>query len=208
MEEGEEAAGGGAWRGGGRTGPQPAWGLGRCPETLTCRALCSASLPTGARRAVGTRAAGRARSPERLREPDGRCPLCPPKFMGQRYGCCSPNRVAGWTLWEARGHRAPQLFPRGGGGPQIYSSPCGGRGCFIEPPTSAASRWAGTHISELSGHLGPQTQNSLPPLSHPELGPTSESKFGSEVLQGDKMTEMLPIKGQPRHRPSVLNFLG
>ena len=164
--------------------------------------------PTGARRAVGTHAAGRARSPERLREPDGRCPLCPPKFMGQRYGCCSPSRVAGWTLWEARGHWAPQLFPRGGGRPQIYSSPYGGRGRFIEPPTSAASRWAGTHISELSGHLGPQTQNSLPPLSHPELGPTSESKFGSEVLQGDKTTEMLPIKGQPRNRPSVLNFLG
>ena len=64
------------------------------------------------------------------------------------------------------------------------------------------------HISELSGHLGPQTRNSLPPLSHPELGATSESKFGSEVLQGDETTEMLPLKGQPRNRPSVLNFLG
>lgn len=31
-----------------------------------------------------------------------------------------------------------------------------------------ASGWASTHITELSGHLGPQTKNSLPLLSHPE----------------------------------------
>ena len=101
--------------------------------------------PSGSKEAAGTRAAGRARSPERLREPDGSCLLCPPKCMGQRYCCCSTSRVSGRTRGEGRAHGAPQLFPRGGGRPQIYASLFGGCGRFIEPqdgpaPTSLNSQ--------------------------------------------------------------------
>ena len=90
-------------------------------------------------------AAGRARSPETPREPDGSCLLCPPEFTGRRHCCCSPSRVTGRARSEGRGHRAPQLFPRGGGRLQIYASLSGGCGRFIEPqdgpaPTSLNSQ--------------------------------------------------------------------
>ena len=115
------------------------------------------------------------------RYPSGRAGQVPGEAEGARWKLPPlSSQVYGSAILLLLDEQSVRPDARGGQGPRGASAVSQGWGQApnLRIPlwglwaVYRASGWASTHITELSGHLGPQTKSSLPLLSHPELGPT------------------------------------